>query len=142
MNNKLKSATATLAVTLFLSGCSTMTDLKQRFAPCPKSPNCVSSLADSQDETHYIDALKSGQSKEEAKSRIKKILEQTPRVSIVVDEPDYIHAVFTTLIMRYKDDVEFKFEEEGTIQVRSASRVGYSDLGANRKRIEAIREQL
>jgi uncharacterized protein (DUF1499 family) len=56
---------------------------------------------------------------------------------------DYLHVVFTSTIMRYRDDVEFiLFADDGQIAVRSASRVGHSDLGVNRERIEDIRRQL
>jgi uncharacterized protein (DUF1499 family) len=62
------------------------------------------------------------------------------RTRLVEERDDYWHVEFTTLIMRYVDDVEFRFDpKEPAIQVRSASRVGYSDLGVNRKRVEAIR---
>ena len=55
----------------------------------------------------------------------------------------YIHAVYTTPIMRYRDDVEFLLRtNENEIAIRSASRVGYSDMGLNRDRIEAIRTAL
>jgi uncharacterized protein (DUF1499 family) len=74
---------------------------------------------------------------------LRSLLEATPRVSIVEDEPDYLHAVFTTRIMRYRDDVEFHArQEQHEIAVRSASRVGYSDMGANRRRVEWVRAEL
>ncbi|MEM9898790.1 MAG: DUF1499 domain-containing protein [Pseudomonadota bacterium] len=60
---------------------------------------------------------------------------------IVQQSDEYIAAVFTTKIMRYKDDVEFRLDD-AAVHVRSASRVGYSDLGANRKRIESLRSLL
>jgi uncharacterized protein (DUF1499 family) len=56
---------------------------------------------------------------------------------------DYLHAVYTSFLMRYRDDVEFLLlREENEIAVRSASRVGHGDMGVNRKRIEALREVL
>ena len=65
------------------------------------------------------------------------------RVVIVTSEDDYLHAVFTTKLMRYRDDVEFLLRpEQREIAVRSASRVGYGDMGANRARIESIRAAL
>lgn len=58
-------------------------------------------------------------------------------------EPDYLYAQYTTPLMKYVDDVEFWFDPvKGAVQVRSASRIGQSDLGANRKRIEAVRAAL
>jgi len=61
----------------------------------------------------------------------------------VTGDADYLHAVFTTRTMRYRDDVEFNARpDRNEIAVRSASRVGYGDLGANRKRVEWIRAEL
>ena len=55
-------------------------------------------------------------------------------------EPQYVHAVFKTRLLRFRDDFEARLDADaGVIQVRSASRLGYSDLGANRRRVEAIR---
>ncbi len=59
---------------------------------------------------------------------------------MVVDREDYLHVEFTSLIFRFKDDTEFYLSiEDAKIHFRSASRLGYSDLGANRKRMETIR---
>ena len=57
------------------------------------------------------------------------------------DSGPYIRATFTTFLFRFTDDVEFLFDDEKKlIHMRSASRVGYSDLGTNRRRCEAIRQ--
>jgi uncharacterized protein (DUF1499 family) len=109
-------------------------------SPCPDSPNCVSSQ--SPDPSHYVEPLSYPDSRTDAKIRLLKIIESMPRTQIISNTDQYIHAEFTSLIFRFVDDVEFLFDEEpNLIQVRSASRVGYSDLGMNRKRIEAIREK-
>ena len=64
------------------------------------------------------------------------------RVRVVKLEDNYIHAEFISFIFRFVDDVEFYFDDEQKlIQIKSASRVGYSDLGVNRRRIEKIRKQ-
>lgn len=108
--------------------------------PCPKSPNCVSSMAE--DEKHHIAPLTYEGSAAEARARLIAILESAKRVEIISSTENYIHAEFTSLIFRFVDDVEFYFGDgQPIIHLRSASRVGYSDLGANRKRIEAIRGQ-
>jgi uncharacterized protein (DUF1499 family) len=61
---------------------------------------------------------------------------------VVKVEEDYIHAEFVSSVFRFVDDVEFSFDKtKKLIQVRSASRTGYSDLGVNRRRIEEIRKQ-
>ena len=62
---------------------------------------------------------------------------------IVKREPGYLYAQFTTRLMKYVDDAEFWFDPAaGVIQVRSASRLGKSDLGVNRERMESIRRKL
>jgi uncharacterized protein (DUF1499 family) len=74
---------------------------------------------------------------------LKSIIESTPRTSIVEERADYLYAEFTSRVLGYVDDVEFYFlPNEPVIHVRSASRLGYSDFGVNRKRIEDIRAKL
>jgi uncharacterized protein (DUF1499 family) len=74
---------------------------------------------------------------------LKSIIESTPRTSIVEERADYLYAEFTSMLIGYVDDVEFYFPpDEQVIHVRSASRLGYSDFGVNRKRIEDIRAKL
>jgi uncharacterized protein (DUF1499 family) len=64
------------------------------------------------------------------------------RVEIIENRDNYLHAEFTSLIFRFVDDVEFLIDApNGVIQVRSASRKGYSDMGVNRRRVEEIRKQ-
>ena len=110
-------------------------------APCPDKPNCVSSFAT--DEGHRIDALAIEGSGEATWRNLQLLLESAPRVEIVTSSPAYMHAVYTTPIMRYRDDVEFLLRtDQIEIAVRSASRVGYGDMGVNRNRIEAIRDAL
>jgi len=112
-----------------------------RLAPCPSSPNCVSSY--SQDAEHGIASLSYDSEPEIAIANLKQIVESIPRTNIVKEEENYLYAEFTSKIMGYVDDVEFYLDEEGNaIQVRSASRLGESDLGVNRKRVETIREKL
>jgi uncharacterized protein (DUF1499 family) len=112
--------------------------------PCPKSPNCVNSQA--VDEKHAIQSLQFPGTQQEANAALTKVLKGWNRTNIVVAENDYIRVEFTSMIFRFVDDVEFYFPvtEAGTtvIHVRSASRVGYSDFGVNRKRIETIRGEL
>ena len=74
---------------------------------------------------------------------IKAIVEGMPGAVVVRSEPDYLYAQFTSRLMKFVDDTEFWFDPAvGVIQVRSASRVGQGDLGVNRARIEAVRQQL
>ena len=110
-------------------------------APCPNKPNCVSSSAD--DEDHQIAAFAIEGSAEAAWVGLRSTVEGAPRVEIVTSSDDYLHVVYTSSVMHYRDDVEFLLlRGKNEIAVRSASRVGYGDMGVNRKRIEAIREVL
>jgi uncharacterized protein (DUF1499 family) len=110
------------------------------FAPCPDTPNCVSSQ--SIDDLHQIEPFTYQDDPKIAFEQIKTILENTENAAIITAEPNYIYAEFTSPLMGFVDDVEFYLDEQETlIQVRSASRLGESDLGVNRKRIETLREQ-
>ena len=62
-----------------------------------------------------------------------------PRSKVVSNKENFLHVEFTSKIFRFVDDVEFYFNEPGVIHFRSASRIGYSDMGVNRDRIEEIR---
>ena len=109
-----------------------------RLTPCPNSPNCISSL--STDKAHFVDPLIYEDSPAKARQRLITILKSTKRVRLVKEEPDFIHAEFRSLIFRFVDDVTFYFPSEETIiHVRSASRTGYYDFGANRRRVERLR---
>lgn len=111
---------------------------KNKLTPCPTSPNCVSSL--SEDRKHFIEPLRYKGPPEEARQRLRGILEKSNRARVTLTEADYIRAEFRSRIFRFVDDVEFLFaDQENTIHVKSASRIGYSDLGVNRKRVEKIR---
>ena len=107
-------------------------------APCPDSPNCVSTQAT--DESHGIAPLRYRKSRAEAKEALKDIVRTLSRTRLVEEDESYLHYEFTSLLLRFVDDVEFLFDDESkTIHFRSASRIGYGDLGANRKRMEEIR---
>ena len=109
-----------------------------KLAPCPSTPNCVSSQ--SVDKEHAIEPLAYTGDAKEAMSRLAKIVREMPRTQIIGEKDDYLYAEFTSLIFRFVDDVEFFPDDSAKrIHVRSASRLGKSDLGVNRKRVEAIR---
>ena len=109
---------------------------------CPASPNCVSSTAEVSDVEHYIAPFPLKGTAATSLATLRQIIETQPRTKIVSSQGNYIRAEFTSLIMRCTDDVEFLFDEQTqSVQVRSASRIGYSDMGANRNRIELLREQ-
>ncbi len=112
--------------------------MKPRMAPCPSSPNCVSTQA--QDDGHAIAPFRYRKSRAEAKEALKDILRTMPRTRLVEEDESYLHYEFTSLLLRFVDDVEFLLDDENkTLHFRSASRTGYGDLGVNRKRMEEIR---
>jgi len=111
-----------------------------RLRPCPSSPNCVCSQDG--DAGHHIEPLRFIGSPREAWDRLHNLVLKLPRARVVSRDDRYFHIEFTTLLMRFVDDVEFLLDETASvIHIRSASRIGHSDLGANRKRIEAIRQR-
>jgi len=108
---------------------------------CPDSPNCVSSQADSGDRTHFAPPLDFDGEPDAAFERLLKSVNEMPRTEVTERTESYAHVEFTSAIMRYVDDVEFLLDRDaGVIHVRSASRVGYSDMGTNRSRVEKIRK--
>ena len=107
-----------------------------RLAACPDSPNCVCSQE--ADDAHHVEPLRYRGSAAEARGRLLRIVETDPRAELVAVTDDYLHAEYRAMI--FVDDVEFYLPaEQPVVHVRSASRVGHSDLGANRRRVEAIR---
>ncbi|NJN49450.1 MAG: DUF1499 domain-containing protein [Alkalinema sp. RL_2_19] len=111
-----------------------------RLAPCPATPNCVSSQA--QDD-HQIAPLAYVGSGPETMAKIKQAIVDLPGSAMITDSGNYLYAQFTSKLLGFVDDVEFYCDDAaGVIQVRSASRLGESDLGVNAKRIAAIRAAL
>ena len=111
-----------------------------RFAPCKRTPNCVSSQADPTDAEHYIAPIPF---KGDAIAAVRRAVESIPRTSIIQSQLNYHYAEFRTPLMRYVDDVEFFYDDKaGVIHVRSASRLGRRDFGFNRKRMEELRSLL
>lgn len=138
-----------LLVFILLQGCSShMPNLgvtKGKLADCPSSPNCVSSQTQTNDK-HFIEPIVVKGSSLDAHEKVLAVLESSKRAKVVVNRADYIHAEFTSAVFRFVDDVEFLFSQERdgevVVDIRSASRVGHSDFGVNRKRMEAIRGKL
>ncbi len=107
-------------------------------APCPESPNCVSTFAS--DKTHAIKPLSYSGTSINAKQKLIRVIDSFPRTRIISDTGTYLDVEFTSFLWRFVDDVEFVFDDSAkTIQFRSASRLGYGDMGVNRKRMETIR---
>ena len=115
-----------------------------RLAPPKGTPNNVNSQVDqSADAEHGIEPLRYRGDARKAWEALRNIVGSMPRVKVVKSEPDYLYAEFNSRLMGYVDDTEFYLDERaGVIHVRSASRLGRSDFGVNRERIESIRAQL
>ncbi|AZG74841.1 DUF1499 domain-containing protein [Shewanella livingstonensis] len=134
---------------IFLAGCTgtvpTLGINDSQLASCPDSPNCVNSQQQASDEEHAIAPINFIGTPQQAQVRLLHILKTAERANIVVVEDNYIRVEFTSQIMRFVDDVEFYFpataSDNITIDVRSASRIGRSDFGVNRERIEQIRNE-
>jgi uncharacterized protein (DUF1499 family) len=133
---------AIVVLSMFCVGCTGVRPVNLgikdgKLAPCPSTPNCVSSQ--SSDREHFVEPLSFTGTLAEAHAGITKIILSMKRSRIITDTDRYIHAEFTSAVFRFVDDVEFQFDEGAkVIHVRSAARLGHSDLGVNRKRIEDI----
>ena len=112
-----------------------------RLADCPRTPNCVCSEA--ADRTHAIEPFVLDAPPDKAWRAIQEVVGDWPRARIVTRQASYLHAECRTPTLGFTDDLELQLlAEDGVVAVRSASRLGYSDLGANRRRVEALREVL
>lgn len=110
-------------------------------APCPPSPNCVSS--DARDSAHAIPPFQLEVSPAEAWPVVHELVSGLPRVQIVEATDVYLYAECKSRLLGFVDDLELHLRPaEGVIAVRSASRVGHSDLGVNRRRLEELRTVL
>jgi uncharacterized protein (DUF1499 family) len=115
-----------------------------RLAPPKPTPNNVNSQVDrNADAEHYIDPLRYAGDARQAWAALRQGIDGMQRVKVVKSEPNYLYAEFSTKLMGYVDDTEFYLDgKAGVIHVRSASRLGSSDFGVNRERIESIRAKL
>jgi uncharacterized protein (DUF1499 family) len=117
--------------------------VRGRLAPPKPTPNCVSSQADPGDRVHYVEPLRFSGPPARAWATLDVIVRGMERASIVREDGRYLYAEFTSRLMRYVDDVEFVLDETaGVIHVRSASRLGRSDFGVNRERVETVRARM
>jgi uncharacterized protein (DUF1499 family) len=107
-------------------------------APCPATPNCV--VSQNADAKHAIEPITYHIDRDKAIQTVLKVLTVVPRTEVIEQTDNYIHAISKSRIFKFVDDVEFYFPtNEPVIHIRSASRVGESDLGVNRRRMEQIR---
>jgi uncharacterized protein (DUF1499 family) len=138
----IKSLASVLSLGIVVAGCTgsrpmTLGVHDGKLAPCPASPNCVSSQ--SNDKDHAVEPIPFSGTSAETMADLKKVLSGMPRARTVTATETYLHAEFTSALFRFVDDVEFWFDENTrTVHLRSASRIGNSDLGVNRKRIASL----
>ena len=114
-------------------------EVKDRQLPlCPDSPNCVSTLDNS--ENHAIAPYRYQKSLNEAKAVLKQVFNELNRTQLVKEEDAYLQYEVRSFLFRFVDDVEFLFDDASkTIHFRSAARSGYYDFGVNRRRMEKVR---
>ncbi len=112
--------------------------LSGHLAPCPDSPNCVVSEI-IEDDSHYISPIRyQATMAGEPMSFVKQMIQEIGG-EITVEDEVYIAAIFTSAFFGFIDDLECRIDRTNhTIHIRSASRVGHSDFGENRKRVELI----
>lgn len=110
-------------------------------ALCPSSPNCVSS--DASDTGHRVEAFALSVAPDDAWRVIREEVASLPRTTIVEETTDYLHAECASALFGFVDDLELHLRGSASlVAIRSASRVGYSDLGVNRQRVEQLRGAL
>jgi uncharacterized protein (DUF1499 family) len=114
-------------------------------ASCPDKPNCVSSRATAS--RHAIAPLALDGPATEAWKHLVATIRAMPGATIVTDERvtggRYLHAEFASRVLGFVDDLECLLADGAkAIEVRSASRLGSYDFGANRARVEALRAAL
>lgn len=115
--------------------------IKKRLPPCQDTPNCVSSQAT--DKLHYISPLRISGDPKTAWLALRDAIKVRDRMVITHETEDSLHAEATSLVLSFVDDIDaFLDLEAGVIQIRSSSRIGHSDFGVNRKRIESFRQEL
>ena len=110
-----------------------------QFALCPQRDNCVSSQ--STVKKHQIFPIQATGNSEAVLRRLSNAIESLSGSKIVESTETYIHAEFTSRVFRFVDDLECYYnKEKDIIEIRSASRIGYTDFGTNRSRVEKLRK--
>jgi uncharacterized protein (DUF1499 family) len=111
-----------------------------RLAACPSSPNCVAS---DDTEAHAVEPFKIAVPPADAWSMARAAVTALPRTKIITHTDDYLHAECSSAIFGFVDDLELHLRpQENVISVRSAARLGHSDFGVNRRRVEKVRKEL
>ena len=108
-------------------------------APCPASPNCVHTGHRHPDGTRPLYLRAEGESSWDS---VRAVVEAMPRMAVVSVSERYVHAEERSRVFRFVDDLELLLAEDDELVVRSASRLGHSDLGVNGRRVERLRNAL
>jgi uncharacterized protein (DUF1499 family) len=115
-----------------------------RLADCPFSPNCVCS--DAADDARRVAPFRLAIPADEAWKAVREAVAALPRTHIVKRAGDYLHAECRSRLLGFVDDLELHLRAKGgphgSVAVRSAARLGYSDFGVNRARVEQLRADL
>ena len=112
---------------------------EQGLAPCPDKPNCVSSLATN--DSQVVEPITFEGNPQAAWQKLQEVVLAMKRTKLKECTDTYLHVTFRSCLFRFVDDLEcLLVADENRIEIRSASRTGYSDMGVNRRRVERIRE--
>ena len=112
-----------------------------RLAPCPSSPNCVST--DDSDTAHSMAPLEVTLPAGDAWRVVHATVDNLPRTQIITATDDYLHAECSSAFFGFVDDLELHLRPaQNLIALRSAARLGRSDWGVNRRRAEHLRALL
>jgi uncharacterized protein (DUF1499 family) len=135
-----------LAVSFHLTAGAQPTNLgvnNGQLTACPGTPNCVSSQAMATDVNHKIAPLPMMGNMEQTMAKLQEAIESMPRTKIIRANDRYLYVEVSSKLLKFVDDLEFYLDDQTkNIQVRSAARLGESDLGVNRQRIEELRAKL
>jgi uncharacterized protein (DUF1499 family) len=146
MKKIIKVSIGSLMLVTILWGCSGNPAERQNSEPsgildCPDTPNCVSSLA--KNPKYRVEPFKLKKDPETSWDMVNKTVGSLSRTKIVSANSSDIHAECRSMIFRFVDDLTLHLTaSKGIIHIRSASRIGYSDLGVNRRRVENLRKIL
>ena len=141
LRNIIFSVFLTLIISCIVPATASASDLgieSGSLRPCPTSPNCV--VSQNADAKHAIAPITYHVTRDKARETLLKVLTVVPRTTVIEQTDNYIHAISKSRIFKFVDDVEFYFpSNDSVIHIRSSSRVGDSDFGVHRTRLEQIR---
>ena len=146
VSRRLFASFAFGTILVCVSACSTTSSesydiFNDRLRACPNSPNCV--MSKSEDERHAIAPIVLISGDPESWNAIVAQIRNSPRTTIMFESDYALLAQYSSAVFAFIDDLELSLSDDGKIvHVRSASRVGYYDFGANRARVESLREAL